>query len=156
MNFLEELVAEWLEFSGYLVSQNVRYGTPPGGGYLGECDVLGFLPQTGEYIHVEVSGAASRRDDLIARLHEQFDKAKEFYRTLMPGGSGEIQRLAVARWAGEAVDLGQGIESKTIQEFVQEVCERLAELNPLNRAVPQKFPLLRAMQYAIHVYSGIP
>jgi len=41
MDFLEQLVAEWLEYQGYFVRRNVHVGRRPTGGYECELDVVG-------------------------------------------------------------------------------------------------------------------
>ena len=38
VNFLEELVAEWLEFNDYIVKRNERVGRRPQGGHEGELE----------------------------------------------------------------------------------------------------------------------
>jgi Holliday junction resolvase-like predicted endonuclease len=45
-NFLEELVAEWLEYKGYIVKRNERVGRRAAGGHEGELDVVAFNPKT--------------------------------------------------------------------------------------------------------------
>jgi len=39
MNYLEQLVAEWYEFNGYVVRRDVLVGRRPRGGYERELDV---------------------------------------------------------------------------------------------------------------------
>ncbi len=56
MNFLESLVAEWYEYTGYFVRTNPRVRKLPGGGWGVELDVLAFSPADGRLLHIEVSG----------------------------------------------------------------------------------------------------
>lgn len=51
-NFLEELVSEWLEYTGYIVKRNERIGQFVKGGQ-GELDVVAFDPKKNRLIHVE-------------------------------------------------------------------------------------------------------
>jgi Holliday junction resolvase-like predicted endonuclease len=54
-NFLEEIVAEWLEYKGYIVKRNERVGRRAAGGHEGELDVVGFNPKTKHLVHIETS-----------------------------------------------------------------------------------------------------
>jgi hypothetical protein len=39
-NFLEEIVAEWYEYKGYIVKRNERVGRRKPGGHEGELDIV--------------------------------------------------------------------------------------------------------------------
>jgi hypothetical protein len=54
-NFLEQLVAEWLEYRGYFVRRNVKVGKRKKGGYEGELDIVGFHPLQKHLVHYETS-----------------------------------------------------------------------------------------------------
>jgi hypothetical protein len=43
-NYLEQLLAEWYEFQGYFIRQNVWVGKRPQGGYECELDIVAFHP----------------------------------------------------------------------------------------------------------------
>ena len=154
MNSLEELVAEWLQKNGWLVSKNVRYGPRRKGGFEGECDVLAFHPQYRKYKHVECSQAALSRAKLAAKFLEQFKKAKKWYPKLMPGSSGKVERLAVGGWSLEPAVIGESIQIKTIPQFVADLCRELEPPVPFAKIVPEKFPLLRAIQLAVAYGAG--
>ena len=153
MNFVEELVAEWLQKNGWLVSKNVRYGPRREGGFEGECDLLAFHPKRGEYLHVECSQAGGARA-LAERFLEQFKKAKKWYPELMPGSNGKVDRLAVGGWGLEPAAIGESIQIKTIRQFVADLCRELEPPVPFGKIVPEKFPLLRAIQLAVAYGPG--
>jgi hypothetical protein len=54
-NFLEQLAAEWYEFSGYFVRRNVHVGRRARGGWECELDVVAFNPKRKHLIHLEPS-----------------------------------------------------------------------------------------------------
>ena len=54
-NFLEQLVAEWLEYGGYFVRRNVKVGPRTKGGYDGELDIVGFHSGEKRLVHYEPS-----------------------------------------------------------------------------------------------------
>ena len=157
MNFVEELVAEWLQYEGWLVSRNVRYGEKPkrsAGGYKGECDILAFHPKRREYLHVECSQASLSRPKLAKKFLDQFKKAKKWYPKLMPGSNGKVGRLAVGGWSKEPAPIGEGIEIKTIPQFVGDLCQKLEPPVPFTKILPQKFPLLRMIQCVLAYGPG--
>ena len=45
MNYLEQLVAEWYDYNGYLVRKNVRARKRASGGFDNELDVIAFQPE---------------------------------------------------------------------------------------------------------------
>jgi len=55
MNFLEQLLAEWYQYKGYYVRQNIRIGKRNNGGYAGEIDILAYHPKTEIIVHIEAS-----------------------------------------------------------------------------------------------------
>ena len=58
MNHLEQLVSEWLSYSGYFVRTSVRVGPRARGGFEGELDVVGLHPGRRHLLHVECSSDA--------------------------------------------------------------------------------------------------
>jgi hypothetical protein len=55
MNFLEQLIGEWYEYTGCFVRTNIKFGKRSAGGYEGEIDVAAFDPRTKCLIHIEAS-----------------------------------------------------------------------------------------------------
>ena len=154
MNFLEELVAEWLQQNGWLVSKNVRYGPRPEGGYVGEADLIAFHPDGGEYLHVETSQAAPSKAKLAKKFRDQFRKAKRFYPEMLSGISGEVFKLAIGGWTKEPADPGESIEAMTIPQFVERVSNELLSEEVWTRVTPERFALLRAMELALRYGPG--
>jgi len=37
----------------------------------------------------------------------------------------------------------------TVPRFVEEITEAIGKLNPLKQAIPEQYPLLRAIQFAL-------
>ena len=50
-------------------------------------------------------------------------------------------------------DFGADIQVKSIPEFMREIVERLREIDPKEENLPERFPLLRAIQFALF-YGG--
>ena len=67
-----------------------------------------------------------------------------------------IRKLAIAgmgQTARSSLDWGQGIEVVLIPLFIRQITDLLATRSPLNESVPEGFPILRGMQFALH-YRG--
>ena len=55
MSHLESLIAEYLEWQGYLVKRNLKVGKRDRGGYEMELDIVGLNPKTQTIVHYEPS-----------------------------------------------------------------------------------------------------
>lgn len=55
MSHLESLIAEHLEWQGFLIRRNTKVGRLAHGGWEMELDVVGFHPQNHELVHYEPS-----------------------------------------------------------------------------------------------------
>jgi hypothetical protein len=55
MSHLESLIAEYLEWQGFLIRRNVKVGRRARGGWEMELDVVGFHPHSGTLVHYEPS-----------------------------------------------------------------------------------------------------
>jgi len=85
-NFLEELVAEWLEYKGYIVKRNERVGRRAAGGHEGELDVVAFNPKTNHLIHVETSTDADSWAGRIRKWKKIKEEGKFLRVILLPDG----------------------------------------------------------------------
>lgn len=54
-NYLEQLIAQWYEFQGFFVRQNVLVGKRPKGGYECELDIVAYHPSDQKLVHIEPS-----------------------------------------------------------------------------------------------------
>ena len=55
MSHLETLIAEYLDWQGYLVKRNTKVGRLGHGGWEMELDIIGYQPNTGTLVHYEPS-----------------------------------------------------------------------------------------------------
>jgi hypothetical protein len=152
MNFLESLVAEWYEYSGLFVRSNPRTRKRPNGGWDLELDVLAYSPSDRRLIHIETSGDANswqKRKDRF--LTKKFILSKDEYESLIGSSIRTIERIAVVGWGSTKSDLnwGEGIQVQLIPELMEQITTKLKEAPPFRQAIPESFPLLRAMQMAL-------
>ncbi len=76
-NFLEQLVAEWYEFSGYFVRRNVHVGRRKGGGYECELDVIAFYPDGKRLVHIESSMDSHSWAKREKRFRKKFEAGRK-------------------------------------------------------------------------------
>lgn len=150
MNFLESLAAEYYEYVGYFVRSNIKARKRSLGGWDSELDVLAFMPNTKELLHIETSGDAfswPKRKERFLTKKFVFDKAE--YEEIVGSEVENIRRMAIVGFQKATLaDLswGNGIEVILIPTFFQEISTKLKSKHPMKEAVPEGMPLLRSMQ----------
>jgi len=153
MNFLETLVAEWYEYTGYFVRTNPRTRKRAKGGWDVELDVLAFAPGDQRLIHIETSGDANSWSQRRNRfLKKKFTLSHQEYEKLIGFKVRKVERIAVVGWVKSTkVDLNWGgnIRVVLIPTLMEEITSKLRGIDPQRQAVPEGFPLLRAMQMAL-------
>lgn len=152
MNFLESLVAEWYEYSGYFVRSNPRTRKRPKGGWDVELDVLAFSPSDRRLLHIETSGDANSWQERKDRfLKKKFILSRKEYESLIGSEIDTIEKIAIVGWSTTKRDLNWGDDIKVIliPQLLEEITTKLKETSPMKQAVPESFPLLRAMQMAL-------
>jgi hypothetical protein len=62
-----------------------------------------------------------------------------------------IEKIAIVGWGTTKRDLNWGDDIKVvlIPQLLEEITAKLKETSPMKQAVPESFPLLRAMQMAL-------
>ena len=151
MNFLEQLAAEWYQFKGYFVRTNVKFGRRSRGGWKGEMDVVAYNPSTQEFLHIETSTDANSPKVREERFTRKFRDARGHYRELFPFKGEKLKQIAVVGFtsARTPLNFGDGIEIISIPDFIRKITQELQEKNPAQDAIPETYPLLRAIQYAM-------
>jgi hypothetical protein len=148
-NFLEELVAEWLEYKGYIVKRNERVGRRAAGGHEGELDVVGFNPKTNHLIHVETSTDADSWAQRESRLSKKFSSGANHIKSLFDGLSvpEEIDKEAIFAFASDknhkTVAGGRVVLA---EDLIIKILRELKNISLSSRAVPEKYPILRVLQ----------
>lgn len=150
MTFLEQLVAEWYEYGGYFVRSNVRARKRAKGGFDVELDVLAYDLSNNTLLHVETSGDADSWAERKRRfLTKKFILTRGEYEAILGHKVSKIRKIAIVGYARSAkanLKWGQNIEVVVIPDFMKQIAEKLRSQRPAHEAVPEGFPLLRAMQ----------
>jgi len=152
LTFLEQLVAEWYAYRGYFVRTNIKFGKRSAGGYEGEIDVAAFDPKTKRLIHIEVSTDADSWLERKKRFTKKFGDAKRHYKEIFDFPFDSIENQAIVGFPRKTlneIEFGSNIKVVLVPEFVQEVTQFMTSLDPMKSAVPEGYPLLRAIQFAV-------
>ena len=155
MNFLEQVIAEWFSHKGYFVKTNIKFGKLPSGGFAGEVDVVAFDPQTRELVHIEASTVGGVGGAKLFK--KKFDLAKRYYgEELFQFSYDSMRCMAIGGFAYTATPkvknmLGEKIEVETVPEFFRKASACLRECPIPKQAISETLPLLRAMQFTLHL-----
>jgi len=149
MNFLEQLAAEWYEYKGNFVRTNIKFGPRAHGGYTGEIDVAAYNPETHELTHIETSADADSKAKREKRFSKKFSDAKNHYLNIFPFKGG-FKQVAILGFSDNVhtLNFGKNITIKSIPEFINDINNELKKINPAAKAVPESYPLLRAIQHS--------
>jgi hypothetical protein len=159
MYHLETLIAEYLEWQGYLVRRNTKVGRLTHGGWEMELDIVGFHPQTQDLVHYEPSIDALSWAKREARYAKKFQAGrryilKELFSWLPPGR--RIRQIAVLISHPRGRDaIAEGM-IVSVDELMAEIRGRVVACGPMARnAISEQFPLLRTIQMASAGYYRI-
>jgi hypothetical protein len=150
VSHLEALIAEYLEWQGFLVRRNTKVGRLSHGGWECELDVVGFNPQTGKLVHYEPSLDAHAWARREKRYKKKFEAGRKYiFKDMfswLPMNT-DLEQIAVFMSHPKGRDSIAGGKIMSIDELVAEIREQVAACGPLlHSAIPEQFPLLRMMQ----------
>ena len=150
MNFLEQIVSEWYAYKGCFVRTNIKFGKLSHGGWKGEIDVVAYEPKTREFIHIETSTDADSWDRRKERFCRKFRDAAKFYSELFPFQISKIRKIALVGFFKPKIkpDFGDSIDVILVPEFIREIANELKKKKPIQEAIPESYPLLRAIQFS--------
>jgi hypothetical protein len=159
MAHLELLVAEYLDWQGYLVKKNVKVGRLSHGGWEGELDVVGFHPREGEIVHYELSLDASPWAERERRYAKKMDAGRKYiHKELFPWLSTDVQikQFAAFPTHGTRTELA-GATLMSVDGLVQGIVSKIRGQGKANaNAISEGYPLLRVLQFAHCGYSYAP
>jgi hypothetical protein len=156
MTHLEQLIAEYYDWKGFLVKQNVKVGRRNAGGWDMELDVVAYHPHDARLVHVEASLDAhswERREERYVKKFSIGEKyiLKEVFTWLPPGTL--IERIAIFPSAPANRTQIAGAQLQSIDGFVKEVRGAILDGKVMAKeAIPEQYPLLRTMQLTLLGY----
>lgn len=148
---LELLIAEYLDWQGYLVRRNIKVGRLKHGGWEMELDVIGYNPHTKDLVHYEPSVDAHTWDTREARYKKKFEAGKKWIFSevfsWLPPETTPLRQIAIFPSHTKNRDTIAGGKILSIDEFVAEVRAKVIKHGTACRnAIPEGYPLLRVLQ----------
>lgn len=153
MNFLEQLTAELYAYRGWFVRTNVKFGRniKGRGGYEGEMDVLAFYPLSSTLLHIETSTDSDSWKERERKFRKKFKSAERYYHDIFQFEIKKVEQLVIVGFnKKQKSEFFRIAPIKSIPEFIGEITDYLWQFNPQKDAVPENYPLLRAIQFAVH------
>lgn len=148
-NYLEQLIAEWYEFQGYFVRQNIFVGKRQKGGYECELDIVAYHPSERRLVHLEPSMDADSWAKRELRFRKKFEAGRKYIPTLFEGFAlpDKIEQIAVLVFASKAThqEIGGG-RLVLIQEILTDIFHSLRDQKIASSAIPEHLPILRSFQ----------
>jgi hypothetical protein len=150
MSHLESLIAEYLEWQGFLIRRNIKVGRRAKSDWEMELDVVGFHPHSGALVHYEPSIDALSWDKREARYKKKFELARKYMFTELFSWlprSTHIEQIAIFYNHPAGRDRIAGARIMSIDELVAEIRAKVTSCGPMIRnAIPEQYPLLRTIQ----------
>lgn len=158
MTHLEQLIAEYYDWLGFLVKSNVKVGKRAMGGYDMELDIIAYHPGDKRLVHVEASLDAhswSKREERYIKKFHMGEKyiLSEVFTWLPPGTS--IERVAIFPSIAGKKTLAEA-RLQSIDGFMQQVKGEILKGRVMAKeAIPEQYPLLRTIQLALLGYHRV-
>ncbi len=156
MSHLEDLIAEYYDWKGYLVKQNIKVGRLKHGGWEMELDVIAFDLRSGHLIHLEPSIDAHSWSTREKRFEKKFKAAKKHIFTEVftwLDRKTKIEQIAVLVSHPQGRDLLAGEKIISIDELLLEIKQNIRKCGIIAKnAIPEQYPLLRTIQLSENGY----
>jgi len=152
-NHLEQLISEWLEYKGYFVRTNVKVGKLSHGGFEGELDIVAYHPVENHLIHVEPSIDAHTWLKREERFKKKFDAGKKYIiLEIFPWlpHNKVFEQWAVLWGSNRNHKYVGGGKVIPIWEMYRIIAKEISLINPVGKAIPEQYSLLRTIQYTLH------
>jgi hypothetical protein len=156
MSHLEDLIAEYYDWKGYLVKRNIKVGRLPHGGWEMELDIIAYDPHSNHLIHIEPSIDADSWRKRETRFMKKFNAGKKYifsdiYKWLESDTA--IEQVAVLISHPKGRDNLAGGKIKSIDELISEIKSEIGSQGIMaNNAIPEQYPLLRTIQMTQNGY----
>ena len=156
MSHLEDLIAEYYDWQGYLVKKNIKVGRLSHGGWEMELDVVALDPHTGCLVHIEPSIDAHAWRVREERFTKKFRAGrtyilKEVFTWLKP--ESQIEQIAVLISHPKNRDTLAGARIMSIDELLLEIKGAIRTRGIVAKnAIPEQYPLLRTLQLSENGY----
>jgi hypothetical protein len=153
VNFLEQLTAEWFEYSGYFVRRNIKVGKRQKGGHDCELNVVAYHPVKKHLVHIEPSTDASSWEVREKRYQKKFDAGRKYIPEMFPGlidSTATPEQIALMVFAPRKQERAlAGGRVLHVSAFLAEIVEYFKSFSMMSAGVPEGFPILRTLQFVV-------
>lgn len=159
MSHLENLLAEFYDWSGYLVKRNLKVGRLKHGGWEMELDIIAFHPQTKHLVHIEPSIDAHSWTTRESRFEKKFVAGEKYmFEAVFPWLDKEtpVERIAVLVSHPAGRDRLCGAKIISVDELMSTIVAKVRACGIMGKAaVPEQYPLLRTIQLTVCGYYRV-
>lgn len=156
MSHLENLIAEYYDWQGYLIKRNIKVGKLCHGGWEMELDVLAYNPHSKHLIHIEPSIDAHSWETRETRFSKKFTAAKKYiFSEIFTWLENDIPLEQVAVLVTHPKDRNTlaGGRIVSIDEVILQIKNKIIDCGIVAKnAIPEQYPLLRTLQLSINGY----
>jgi hypothetical protein len=150
MRHLESLIAEYLEWHGFLIRRNIKVGRRDKGGWAMELDVVGYHPEQNRIVHYEPSIDALTWANREPRYAKRFALGRKYMFIevfkWLPNKT-RIEQIAVFYNHPKGRDTIAGATIMSIDELMAEIISKVSMCGPvIKNAISEQYPLLRTIQ----------
>jgi hypothetical protein len=161
MTHLESLIAEYLEWQGFLTKRNTKVGRLGHGGWEMELDIVGYHPKNGTLVQYEPSIDSLSWKKREERYKKKFQAGRRYVlKELFSWLPAETELKQIAVFVNHPPDRHAiaGGEIMSVDELVAQIRGEVMKCGPMNRnAIPEQYPLLRTIQMShVGYYKAIP
>lgn len=159
MSHLEDLIAEYYDWQGYLVKRNIKVGKRSAGGWDMELDVVAYHPHTKHLVHLEPSVDAHSWETREQRYTKKFGFGEKYIFkevfTWLPADT-PVDRIAVLISHPKGRDTLAGARIMSMDEFMCKIRVEISALGIVAKnAIPEQYPLLRTLQLSHNGYYRV-
>lgn len=159
MSHLEDVIAEYYDWKGYLIKRNVKVGKLVHGGWEMELDVIAYNPHTEHLIHLEASIDAHSWETREKRFTKKFNSSKKYifkqvFTWLSP--STKVEEVAVLISHPKDRHELAGARIVSIDELMAEICQEIKKCGIVAKnAITEQYQHLRTLQLALCGYYKV-
>ncbi len=156
MSHLEDVIAEYYDWKGYLVKRNIKVGRLAHGGWEMELDVIAYDPHTHHLVHLEPSIDAHSWKTREERFSKKFKAGAKYifdsvFTWLDP--TTPLEQIAILVSHPKNRDFLAGGRILSIDEFMSDIRRDVLSVGIVARnAIPEQYPLLRTIQLVENGY----
>ena len=156
MSHLENLIAEYYDWSGYLIKRNIKVGRLSHGGWEMELDIVAYNPHSKHLVHLEPSVDAHAWKIREQRFLKKFSLGikyifTEVFTWLDP--KTRVEQIAVLVSHPKGRDTLASGKIVSIDEFIFEIKQKIKDRGiAAKSAIPEQYPLLRTIQLVENGY----